>query len=189
VKFQFHIVTLASVYDELKIRPAELSDSEGIAQVHTLSWKSAYRGLLPDQLLDDLRWQDRKVRWDANLAQPSTTKIQVASTTQLKILGFASVGPCRDDDLVEKDIYELYAMYLSPDVWRKGVGAKLLNSVIAEIPDNSRSISLWVLEGNLGGRAFYESQGFESDGTTQIANILGYELVEIRYRKNLPLDN
>ncbi|HEX7405799.1 MAG TPA: hypothetical protein VF307_07745, partial [Candidatus Nanopelagicaceae bacterium] len=78
------------MHDGIIIRPAELSDSEGIAQVHTYSWQSAYRELLPDQLLDGLRWQDRKARWDANLSQPSITKVYVASTSQRKILGFAS---------------------------------------------------------------------------------------------------
>ncbi|HEX7404689.1 MAG TPA: GNAT family N-acetyltransferase, partial [Candidatus Nanopelagicaceae bacterium] len=115
------------------------------------------------------------------------TKVYVASTSQRKILGFAYMGPCRDGDLVEQDVFELYAIYLSPEVWGKGIGGKLLNAAVAEMPDTSRSISLWVLSGNLRGRAFYESHGFEPDGESKMANLLGYQLEEVRYRKNLPL--
>lgn len=36
------------------VRPAEPADAEAIADVHARSWPPTYRGLLPDQLIDDV---------------------------------------------------------------------------------------------------------------------------------------
>lgn len=170
------------------IRSAELKDSEGIARVHTKSWQSAYRLLLPDEWLDALRWQDRKRRWDVVLSESTTTKVFVASSSHNGIVGFASSGPSRDEGTAGEDVYELYAIYLLPEIWRTGIGAKLLKKVASTIPKGFRSISLWVLKENLQGRHFYESQGFVLDGATKMADIDGHLREEVRYRKRLSVD-
>lgn len=172
--------------DSLHIRPAELADSEGVARVHTLSWQSAYRGLLPDEWLDALRWEDRKVRWDAILASTTRGKVFVALNSDDEILGFASIGASRDEDIDQERVHELYAIYLAPSHWGKGIGAALLHAVMKEVPDTAIRMELWVLESNLRGRRFYESQGFTLDGATKLAEIDGYQLEEVRYRIALP---
>lgn len=168
------------------IRPAELSDSEGIARVHTLSWQSAYRGLLPDEWLDALRWQDRKKRWDAILSTSARTKVYAATNSQNEIVGFASIGPCRDEERSSEDVFELYAIYLTPDYWRTGIGGALLLEIMKEIPSGTSWLSLWVLKENIHGRNFYESHGFTFDGSTKMADIDGHQLEEVRYRIPLP---
>jgi GNAT superfamily N-acetyltransferase len=182
------VANLVLMTEEIVIRSAEVSDSEGIARVHTHSWQTAYRRLLPDEFLDGLSWQDRQGRWDAILADPSTNTVYVAVNSQQEILGFASLGPSRDEDLIDEVPYELYAIYLAPQVWRKGIGGKLLNAVTAGISGTNPVISLWVLKDNLQGRTFYEKHDFKFDGSVKMANLLGHELEEVRYRKRLPLD-
>jgi hypothetical protein len=44
------------------IRPATAEDAAGIAAVHVRSWQVAYRGQLPDALLDSLS-VDQRTRW------------------------------------------------------------------------------------------------------------------------------
>lgn len=172
---------------EIVIRPAQLSDAEGIAKVHTRSWQAVYRGLLPDDLLDGLLWQDRKTRWETILANPTAPTVYVATNSQFEIVGFASAGISRDEDAPEEKVYELYAIYLSPEVWRSGIGGRLLHAVMRGLPNNFNTVSLWVLKENLIGRAFYESQGFVQDGGTKIAHLLGHQREEIRYRIHLPI--
>lgn len=173
--------------DSFRIRPAELNDSEGIARVHTLSWQSAYRGLLPDEWLDALRWEDRKVRWDAILATTTRGKVFVGLNAKNEILGFASIGASRDEDIDQARVHELYAIYLAPDHWGKGIGSTLLQAVMKEVPDSAIRMELWMLESNLRARAFYERQGFAPDGATKLAEIDGYQLEEMRYRISLPM--
>ena len=40
---------------EIVIRVAEPGDAEAIAECHTATWKTAYRGLLPDAMLDEMQ--------------------------------------------------------------------------------------------------------------------------------------
>lgn len=173
--------------DSFHIRPAESPDSEGIARVHTLSWQSAYRGLLPDEWLDALRWEDRKVRWDVILETNTRGKVFVAVNNQNKILGFASIGASRDEDIDQDKVHELYAIYLAPDSWEKGIGTALFRAIMSEVPDSAIRLEVWVLEENRRGRQFYESKGFTLDGATKLAEVDGYQLEEIRYRIVLPV--
>lgn len=170
------------------VRPAVQSDSEGIARVHTRSWQSAYRGLLPDEWLAALRWQDRKERWETGLRAGSPATIYVATNPQKEIVGFASIGPTRDEDLEPDEFFELYAIYLSPDIWKMGVGSKLLQTIARQIPSSFHWLSVWVLKDNIQGRSFYESRGFAADGKIKMANIDGHQLEEIRYQRSLPMD-
>lgn len=175
--------------DSFRIRPAELSDSEGIARVHTGSWQSAYRGLLPDEWLDALRWEERKVRWDAILTSSNKGYVYVAEDAQNKVVGFASSGPSRDEDIDQDRVHELYAIYLLPECWGEGIGRSLLHVVINNVPETAVRLELWVLEENKRGRNFYESQGFTLDGATKLAEIGGYQLEEVRYRLDLPVEH
>lgn len=177
--------------DSFHIRPAESTDSEGIARVHTRSWQSAYRGLLPDEWLDALRWEDRKLRWDGILSiGPSGTKgkVYVAANSHNEIIGFASIGPSRDEDIDQDRVHELFAIYLTPKAWGKGIGSALFRAILKEIPNTAIRLELWVLEDNIRGRKFYERQGFTLDGTTKEAEIDGFQLEEVRYRIQLPVE-
>lgn len=169
------------------IRAAELSDSEGIARVHTRSWQSAYRGLLPDEWLDALRWEDRKIRWDAILSATPKKTVLMAVNAQNEIVGFASNGPSRDEDIDQERVHELYAIYLIPEYWGKGIGSALFCATVKEVPKTADRLEVWVLEDNSRGRQFYESQGFTLDGATKAAEIDRYQLEEVRYRISLPL--
>ena len=40
---------------DVLVRTAKPDDAVPIAEIHVALWQSAYRGLLPDSLLDDLR--------------------------------------------------------------------------------------------------------------------------------------
>ena len=169
------------------IRTAEPSDSEGIARVHTRSWQSAYRGLLPDEWLDALRWEDRKIRWDAILSATTKGNVHVATDAQNEIIGFASIGPSRDEDREQHRTHELYAIYLTPENWGMGIGSTLFLAVLKAVPETAKWLSLWVLEDNIRGRKFYENFGFILTGATKAAEIDGYQLDEVRYSLALPL--
>jgi GNAT superfamily N-acetyltransferase len=172
--------------EPFQIRVAELSDSEGIARVHTRSWQSAYRRILPDEWLDALRWEDRKIRWDDILSSGTRGNVFVAANAQNEIIGFASIGPSRDEDNEQDSTHELYAIYLSPENWGIGIGSALFLAVLEEVPDSAKWLSLWVLEDNIRGRKFYESLGFALDGATKAAEIDGYQPEEVRYSFALP---
>ena len=59
------------------IRDATLDDALGIAQVHVTTWKSGYRGLVPDSRLESLSVPLRAERWRKSLADRADTRQSV----------------------------------------------------------------------------------------------------------------
>jgi ribosomal protein S18 acetylase RimI-like enzyme len=97
------------------------------------------------------------------------------------VVGFASVGPSRD----ERDIGELYAIYVDPEDWSQGAGGALLEHAEQRLARDFDEATLWVLAANLRARRFYEKAGWHSDGTNKTEDRLGVRSEETRYRKRL----
>jgi hypothetical protein len=68
-------------------------EAHAIATVHVRSWRAAYRGLLPDDVLAGLSVPDREQLWSDRLtARPPYTRTVVAVLAGA-IVGFAVTGP------------------------------------------------------------------------------------------------
>ena len=52
----------------MEVRWATADDAAAIAAVHIASWRAAYRGLLPDAVLDSLSLEARTDHWREWLA-------------------------------------------------------------------------------------------------------------------------
>ena len=62
-----------------------------------------------------------------------------------EVVGFASVDACRGED----DAGELYALYLQPACWDRGIGSALLERSEESMRSSGFTCAiLWVLEGN-----------------------------------------
>lgn len=113
-----------------EIRVATAADSAAIAAVHVSSWRMAYRGLLPDAVLTRLSVPDRPRTWDERLiAQDPRTRTLLAAAGA-RVLGFASTGPARDGG-DPATVGELYALYLDPVAWGRGIGTPLHTAAVA----------------------------------------------------------
>ncbi len=176
----------------MSVRAAELQDAPGIAQVHIASWQVAYRGLLPDSLLDNLSLNQRTLEWQEILSADDGQILVYTQTIEIgtEIVGFAGIGKCRDEDLAQDMVGELYAIYLRPDCWGKGYGAALLGAAIAWLQAQGYPvITLWVLDGNQRAIHFYEAHGFRADGRIQEETLPGgIDVRELRYRHSLTIN-
>ncbi|ACZ31300.1 GCN5-related N-acetyltransferase [Xylanimonas cellulosilytica DSM 15894] len=170
--------------DSVIIRAATPQDAARIAQVHVTSWQSAYAELLPADYLADLDPDVRAGRWASVLStkEGSATAGHVLVAEQDgRTLGFASFGLSADED-AEPGTYELYAMYLEPGAWGRGVARELMRTVLASIPAGA-VMTLWVLDGNDRAQHFYRRHGFHPDGVERIDEIGGVPLTELRFRR------
>jgi L-amino acid N-acyltransferase YncA len=142
----------------MNIRKAKAADIEGIAFVHTESWKTTYRGLISDEYLGRITLEARRTLWNRNFAAPHKDEIvYVAEDTNGRIIGFASGGACRETDLNYEA--ELYAIYLLQEHQSCGIGKQLLCSVTSDLSARQyRSLMAWVLEGN-PALFFYQKAG------------------------------
>ncbi|MFH1010502.1 MAG: GNAT family N-acetyltransferase [bacterium] len=167
----------------MNLRGATPDDAEALAKVHIDSWRAAYRGLVPDCQLDSLDYDRRAVRFRESLSANAEETYLLEQNGE--VLGFLTLGACRDSDVDLKTTGEIWGIYLAPEHWRKGIGSFL--SRRAEQMLKSRGYTqavLWVFEGNPQARQFYEAMGFETDGATKWLNP-GAPLKAIRYRKSL----
>ena len=146
------------------VRPATTDDAHAIARVHVLSWQVAYRGLLPDAILNGLSVEQRRTIWHQLLANNDGIFTLVAERNA-ELVGFCSIAtPSRDEDATEQTC-EVTAIYVAPSAWRAGIGSALLTTALEEIrQDGWREVTLWVFAANAGARAFYDGFGFVPDG-------------------------
>ncbi|HEU5396386.1 MAG TPA: GNAT family N-acetyltransferase [Verrucomicrobiae bacterium] len=165
------------------VRPATVADARAIASVHEDTWRVAYRGQIPDRVLECMDLGFRLQLWRERLPKGS---VFVADEDDV-VIGFSDLVACRDKDLDPKAVAELVSIYVRPQHWRKGVGRALCHRVLREAKKQAYSaVTLWVLATNTPAKCFYERMGFQPDGGAKREEISpGLRLPELRFRIEL----
>jgi len=168
---------------KLQIRPALATDLEVVGQIHVRAWQHAYRGQIPDAVLDALDPNERAQKWLAWLGKPGHL-LQVAANAS-GIVGFCSLVQSRDAG-ANDTTGEIAALYVDPASWRSGAGTALMDAAVLQAhAAGYRVLTLWVLTSNHGAQHFYERVGFARDGQSKVDTRTGYSLAEVRYRREL----
>ena len=162
------------------VRHATVEDADALALVHVHAWQKAYAGIVPDHHLAALDPVAR-ARWRRSmLAEPDRVTATFVAVDGDAVLGFTDVGPCPDNDTAGT----VYAIYVHPDHWRRGVGRVLMETALAHLTtDGPRPVRLWVFEANQPARRFYERHGFVADGAVQVEEFASRALTEVRYTR------
>jgi GNAT superfamily N-acetyltransferase len=165
--------------NEVLIRPAKVTDAGGMAFVHVRSWQETYRGLIPDEFLDNLPVERRAQKWMTTLANPDETyHLTFVAETKGKVMGFANYGRERGGDSEYQG--ELYAIYLLEEHQGRGIGRSLMQNVgDGLLAMGIESMLVWVLADN-PTRTFYERMGAFHMREKQI-EIAGVSLKEVAY--------
>jgi ribosomal protein S18 acetylase RimI-like enzyme len=166
------------------IRDATTGDCRAVAEVHVASWRGAYAHLLPSAFLAGLSVDKREASWQSVLAE-GHSQLLVAEAKG-EIVGFSSFGASRDAD-APAGRGELWALYVHPGAWCTGTGRALWQATRGRLQARDfTSASLWVLEGNQRGIAFYAKSGFAPDaGSAKAFELGGTRLREVRMLANL----
>ena len=147
-----------------QVRRARPEDAGGIARAWVRSWQVAYRGLVPDEVLDALDVEERRALWRERLENGECAFV----VEDFGIAGYCRVVPPSG----------IASLYVLPERRRGGVGAALLAAALDELRPHSPHATLWVFTDNLPARAFYARFGFTPDGAEQVDD--GTGLTEIR---------
>jgi GNAT superfamily N-acetyltransferase len=162
------------------VREATAEDASDIARVHVASWRATYPGIVPSHVLETLSIERREAYWRETAANPGDLRVWVAESGG-RIVGFASDGPCRDEDL-PAGAGEIQAIYLEPDAWGRGIGRALFERAVADLRGRRfEPLVLWVLTDNVRGRDFYERQGWRPEGGARELDFNGTRVEERRY--------
>lgn len=142
------------------LRPMTPADADAVALLHATSWRSAYRGIVPDSFLDHDVFAERQAVWRERLQGPATAPAFgiVAEDAASHMIGFAYVLPGHDPvcgTLVDN-------LHVDPAHKGGGLGRRLLQAVVRELGSaHTQPLHLWVLDQNEAAKRFYARLGAE----------------------------
>lgn len=143
----------------VKIRKGNIDDIKAISKIYIDTWKTTYNGLVPDNFLNELSYEEAEKKWMNFFSdQLDQSFIYVALNDFGESIGFAAARSSSDQEFKG----ELYALYLLPKAQGLGVGRRLI-SAIAEhfMEEGISSMMVWVMKNNKSGCGFYKRLGGE----------------------------
>jgi GNAT superfamily N-acetyltransferase len=149
------------------IRPGRPDEALAVATLIEGSWRYAYRGILPQAVLDALEPTARAERFRERLAtQGERCQVWVAQGDEALrgVVWFGSAG--------EHPIHpapagtgEIMALYLEPSWFGSGLADRMASEAEGWLAARFGTSMLWVLEDNHRARRFYTRRGWLADGT------------------------
>jgi ribosomal protein S18 acetylase RimI-like enzyme len=140
----------------VRVRDAVVDDADAIERVRTDTWRDAYRGLMPDSLLDRLDYDATRRRALMSVLPPH--QFVLVAEHEGEVVGFCIGGRSRTPD--DRFRGEVYAIYVLPEHHGRGIGRSLLEAAARELLGRDlRSMMIWVLRENAPSRRFYERMG------------------------------
>lgn len=161
------------------IRLATKDDAKAIAGVRILSWRQAFKNIIPDSYLDNMSMDDSVHLWTQILSASTDAACTFVVEVDGKILGFAS-GMTLADNAQGFDA-ELTGIYVLPEIQGEGVGRRLVNRVMTTLSTaGARNMIAWILAQNQAGRDFLMT----TDAQLQSEKVFdwdGFEVKEVSY--------
>jgi len=167
------------------VRPVEVADIAEVVALQVAAWRGAYGGIIPDDYLRAMSAAEREGRHFERMRDHARGASYLLAERDGEVVGMASAGPARDDDLDAETVGEIYALYAAPSAWSTGVGSALMDECTAQLREAGYlHVSLWVLADNTRGRRFYEHRGMHTDGGVKVLDF-GTAVAEVRYAMDL----
>lgn len=143
----------------ITFRTAVPSDSSPIAELHAASWRASYRGRLSDSYLDGTIFAERGAFWRDRLGTPADRRYVLLAEAGEALVGFVCVM------LDAEPVWGAYLdnLHVRPGLTGRGVGSSLFAEAARWVirVEPTWAIHLFVFEGNVGARRFYERHGGE----------------------------
>lgn len=166
----------------VSVRAATESDRMDVARVHVRSWRVGYQGLISSDVLMQMSPEDRAEHYTFGVDE-SLPRTIVALEDEA-IVGFLTFGASMNLDVPQEG--EVFALFVDPDVWGRGVGHALMSNARERLRAMSFTNGvLWVLVGNERGMRFYTADGWLPDGLRREEVLWGVNVREVRLTRPL----
>ncbi|SDY72916.1 Acetyltransferase (GNAT) domain-containing protein [Modestobacter sp. DSM 44400] len=179
---------------EASVRPASPADAAEIARVQLVTWRTAYRTVLPAAVLDD--WDDAAATaaWRAAASSPPTPAHGVLVAEESgTLVGFTAFGPAEltegEPPAIEGPTTEVGSLLVEPRWGRRGHGSRLLAALadIACVGGVAR-LQIWLPESDRVTAGFLASAGWARDGWARALDTGTTTIREIRWHTMLDGD-
>ena len=140
----------------LEIRQITLEDIPHVVRIQIAGWRTAYRGIIDSEYLDNLDAESKMVKRKRDYNK---------SPFVVAVLDGQIVGFCRYlYEVVSNDgegyDSEIMALYVDPELKGQGIGKEIFKYVKNDlINQGKKKMILWCLKDNMPSRAFYEKMG------------------------------
>jgi hypothetical protein len=164
---------------KVTLREATNLDSAAIAHLHAESWRSAYRGILSDDYLDQRAHTERAALWQSRFSEiASKPFFAVLAEAGAELAGFACVFPQEHPTFGSF----LDNLHVVPQSIGQGIGRQLLGGVARRLIADKvpGGLYLWVIEKNSRARQFYSKAGAVEVERAELPMPDGSRLAEMR---------
>jgi len=177
------------------VRPARPGDADEIARIQLVTWRTAYRRLLPKRVLADLDEAWMTTQWrDAIVAPPSERhRVLIAveqtgppdeapedsePTARSHVVGFIAAGPADpaaeapDEKPLPDTVASITDLLVEPRWGRRGHGSRLLAAAVDGWRDDGFETAVaWAYDEDPATRRFLTSAGWEPDGASRALDV------------------
>lgn len=163
------------------IRDAKREDAPAIAKVHVDTWRTTYKGVVPDEYLAQISYERRLAMWQSILSRPNEKEHLLILEHEGVVIGFVSAGAMRDGE--DPKAGEVFAVYILESFQGQGQGRKLIEASLSRLKAAGfQTMTLWALEEN-EACGFYTHCGGEPVAE-KWEEIGGKRLKEVAFRWN-----
>jgi GNAT superfamily N-acetyltransferase len=175
----------------VSVRPARADDADAIARLQLVTWRTAYRHVLPAAVLDDWDEPAAVAVWRTAVVSPPTPAHGVLVAVDAEVVaGFAAYGPAEPADGEEsvpgEATNEVTALLVEPRWGRRGHGSRLL-AAVADLASTSGVVRLqmWLPEDDAVTAGFLEAAGWAPDGWVRTLDTGSSILRQLRWHTML----
>lgn len=139
------------------IRNVNEKDIPSIADIQVNGWKTAYKGIIDDSILNAMSKEEKIERLKSNYEKNGFIVAEIEN----KVVGFCRYTDSNEFTPEMQDIdCEITALYVKPDLKYNGIGTKLFQFVVDEFKrKNKTKMILWCLKENEPSKKFYTKMG------------------------------
>jgi len=165
------------------VRPAIARDAKAIAEIHVATWQAAYQDVMPEDYLNQMTLEKREAYWREAI-EYSEPQLLVATDGD-QLVGFVGYDRSRDAK-TRSTVGEIWAIYVAPAHWGKGVGLALWDGARDGLKEEGcTQVTIWVLLRNERALEFCEhAAGFKREmPSLKTVDFGSVKLEEIRLKR------
>ncbi|MCC8248551.1 GNAT family N-acetyltransferase [Saccharothrix luteola] len=174
------------------VRTAQPDDVAEIARIHRDTWRTAYRDIVPAEVLQAVDVDETAPAWAEAVGHGQVFVAAEGTWT----VGFCVAGMAPEEEVAHADgslpedaaTTALVSVLVEPRWARRGHGGRLLATAASHLREAGATRGVaWVPEADKASIGFYGKAGWEADGTVRTLDAGGRPLREIRVAGGLTL--